>query len=110
MKIAQDKHLGEEISALFDSFLARGRQQAGDEFRQSLGSLLASTSSVKRAPVSRNVTILMSDIRGFTAFAEKYPDTKIVELLNHYFAVMGNIIYRHGGSIDKPRIVDRILQ
>lgn len=52
-------------------------------------------------PESRRVTILLSDIRGFTALAETYSAMTVVELLNRYFAQMTDIIVRHGGSIDK---------
>jgi adenylate cyclase len=50
---------------------------------------------------SRRVTIVLSDLRGFTAVAEKYTALQMVEALNRYFGRMSEIIVRHGGTIDK---------
>ncbi len=50
----------------------------------------------------REVTVLFSDIRGFTALTERQNDPKvIVELLNDYFAAMIDTLFRHGGTFDK---------
>ena len=45
-------------------------------------------------------TILLSDIRGFTPFSEKFPAETVVEVLNHYLDVMVEVITKHGGIID----------
>lgn len=50
---------------------------------------------------SRRVTILLSDLRGFTALAEKYTAMEMIQTLNRYFSCMTEIIIGHGGTIDK---------
>lgn len=50
---------------------------------------------------SRRVTILLSDLRGFTALAEKFTALEMVEILNRYLNRMTEIIIAHGGTIDK---------
>jgi adenylate cyclase len=50
---------------------------------------------------NRRVTILLSDLRGFTATAERHSALAMVEALNRYLEQMSEIILRHGGSIDK---------
>ena len=50
---------------------------------------------------NRRVTILLSDLRGFTQVAEKYTAMEMVEALNRYFTRMNEIISRRGGTIDK---------
>ena len=50
---------------------------------------------------SKEVSILLSDLRGFTAMSEKYSPLSIIELLNRYFSKMSQIIYKYGGTIDK---------
>jgi adenylate cyclase len=47
------------------------------------------------------VTILFSDIRGFTAFCESKDPALVVDLLNDYMATMCAIIVRHGGHVNK---------
>jgi adenylate cyclase len=52
-------------------------------------------------PQYKQVTILLSDLRGFTAITERYPPETIINVLNLYFCRMCEIIFRFGGSIDK---------
>ena len=49
----------------------------------------------------RSVTILFSDLRGFTTLGEKLPPRELVTLLNRYLDRMSGEIERHGGVIDK---------
>jgi adenylate cyclase len=47
------------------------------------------------------LTVLFSDIRGFTTISENAPPEKIVEMLNIHFTIMADIILKHNGTIDK---------
>lgn len=47
------------------------------------------------------LTILFSDIRGFTSLSEKLSPEDVVRLLNPYLAAMTDIIHKHGGTVDK---------
>lgn len=49
----------------------------------------------------RQVAILMSDIRNFTSISEVNEPADVVNFLNYYFSVMGKIIKKNGGTIDK---------
>lgn len=48
----------------------------------------------------KKLSILFSDIRGFTPFAEALPPYDVVHVLNRYFHEMGLVIARNGGIID----------
>lgn len=48
-----------------------------------------------------DVTILMSDLRGFTRTSAAMDAEEVVEMLNDYFSVLADIIFQHDGTIDK---------
>src|SRR5687768_10991156 len=63
--------------------------------------MLENPDSFKLGGVSQTITILFADIRGFTRISEHAPAEKIVNLLNRYFSAMTDIIFAHGGTLDK---------
>jgi adenylate cyclase len=63
--------------------------------------MLENPESFKLGGVTQTITILFADIRGFTRISEHAPPEKIVQLLNKYFSAMTDIIFAHGGTLDK---------
>ncbi|MGB9750986.1 GAF domain-containing protein [Roseiflexus castenholzii] len=54
------------------------------------------------APQERDIVVLFADIRGYTTLAEGLaPQILVHQILNRYFTAMTEVLYRHGGTVDK---------
>ena len=104
-----DLHRADELGELALSF---NRMTAGlaerDRVRDLLGKVVSPEiasqllgSDLQLGGEEREVTILFSDIRDFTALSEKMPPAELLALLNRYLDRMSGIIEKHGGVIDK---------
>ena len=64
-------------------------------------SILQSPEGLDLGGEEREVTILMSDLRGFTALAARLTPHEVIEFLNLYLEAMVDVISRYGGTIDE---------
>lgn len=63
--------------------------------------MLENPDSFKLGGVNQTITVLFADIRGFTSLSQHSAPEKVVQLLNKYFTEMSDIIFAHGGTLDK---------
>jgi adenylate cyclase len=91
-RLADDLELHNRfIQSLFGRYLS-------DEV---VAGLLASPEGPKLGGEQRKVTLLMSDLRGFTPLTEGLGPERVLHLLNSYLAAMADVILAHQGTIDE---------
>src|SRR6476660_7952081 len=63
--------------------------------------VLESPSGLQMGGEKRKLTMMMTDLRGFTSLSERLPADRVVKLLNRYLATMVPIIRQYQGTIDE---------
>ena len=66
-----------------------------------VSTVLESPAGLKMGGEKRKVTMLMTDLRGFTSLSERLPAERVVALLNRYFTAMVTVIKQYQGTIDE---------
>ncbi|MCP4218306.1 MAG: adenylate/guanylate cyclase domain-containing protein, partial [bacterium] len=66
-----------------------------------VNTILESPEGASLGGEKRVVTILMSDLRGFTALTERLPAESVVGIINIYLEIMTDIIFKYKGTIDE---------
>lgn len=67
----------------------------------SRGAAEAAAGGIERRGELRRFTVLFSDIRGFTAYAEERSPAEVVDALNELLGAQATAVHQHGGDVDK---------
>jgi adenylate cyclase len=100
LKRAQDqvKRLNAGLARRNDLIKATFGRYLSDEV---VDQILESPGGARLGGDKRTVTIMMSDLRGFSALSERLPPEQVVRIINNYLAIMTEVIKKHKGTIDE---------
>ena len=63
--------------------------------------MLQNPDKMKLGGEKKELTVLFSDIRGFTTICESLPPDELVKLLNEYLTAMTDMVFKYEGTLDK---------
>lgn len=86
-----DRMRSEFLREMFGRYLSEGV----------MNTLLHDRDSVKLGGEKREVTLMMTDLRGFTSLSERLDPGQVIQLLNSYFEVMVDVLLKYDATINE---------
>ncbi len=90
-RYATEERYARQIRGMFSSYVTE----------KVVNELIKNPELAKLGGERREVTVLFSDVRGFTTFSEKHSPEQVVAILNEYLGEMTHIIFQWDGTLDK---------
>lgn len=90
-RYATEERYARQIRSMFSSYVTE----------KIVNELIKNPDLAKLGGEKREVTVLFSDVKGFTNFSEHHSPEQVVAILNEYLTEMTNIIIRWDGTLDK---------
>jgi class 3 adenylate cyclase len=96
--VREIEHLADELKVR-NRFIEEtfGRYLSGEVVAQ----LLSSPDGLELGGEKRKLTMLMADLRGFSAIAERLSPEQVVRVVNNFLGTMAEVVLSHGGTIDE---------
>ena len=88
--VAEERY-AKRIRAMFSSYVTE----------KIVNELIKNPDMAKLGGERREITVLFSDVMGFTSFSEKHAPEEVVAILNEYLGEMTDIVLRWDGTLDK---------
>jgi len=102
LRILNKQKLEKEIQNLFKRLQCGGSSDLTEpNFNKGLAKIFEDSEQQFSQEESQFVTVLIADLRGFTAMVDKVSSANIINMLNEFFGVMVEIIDQHGGHVNK---------
>jgi class 3 adenylate cyclase len=93
--LMEERDKVEEMAALLKKMFGRYLST------EVMNSLIEDPSALELGGERRKVTIMMTDLRGFTALSERLEPEQVVQMLNAYFEIMVDIVLKYNGTINE---------
>jgi adenylate cyclase len=90
-RYATEERYARQIRSMFSSYVTE----------KIVNELIRNPELARLGGERREVTVLFSDVKGFTTFSEQHSPEQVVAILNEYLTEMTNIIIRWDGTLDK---------
>jgi len=90
-RYATEERYARRIRAMFSNYVTE----------KLVSEMIKNPGMAKLGGERREVTVLFSDVVGFTSFSEKHSPEEVVAILNEYLGAMTNIIFKWEGTLDK---------